>query len=86
VGTAPVLALHVEDTGVGVPADLRARVFEPFLTTKGRNGSGLGLSICQGLVRSHGGEIELTSEPGHGACVTIRLPTLAGAARQHTPT
>ena len=76
-GTSDV-ALHIEDTGIGVPPELRAHVFEPFLTTKGRNGSGLGLSICQGLVRSHGGEIDLASEPGRGTCVTVRLPTLNG--------
>jgi signal transduction histidine kinase len=73
--------VRITDTGHGVPAAVVARVFDPFHTTKGRNGSGLGLSICQGLVRSHGGEVELRSEQGRGTCVTVRLPTLAGAAR-----
>lgn len=72
----PMLVVHVSDTGVGVPAALRTRVFEPFLTTR-TGGTGLGLSICQGLLRSHGGEIELVSTEGAGTCVTIQLPLLA---------
>jgi len=74
----------VEDTGCGVPEEIRDRVFEPFVTSKadGR-GTGLGLSICLGLVRSNGGEIDLDSEPGRGTRVRIRMPapdTTAGVA------
>jgi signal transduction histidine kinase len=68
------VVLEVTDTGVGIAPGIRERVFEPFLTTKGRNGSGLGLSICQGLVRSHGGEILVASSPGSGTSVTVLLP------------
>jgi signal transduction histidine kinase len=74
-GAAPGLEVMVEDTGNGIAPELRGRVFEPFLTTKpeGR-GSGLGLSICLGLVRSHGGRIALDSEPGRGTRVSVWLP------------
>jgi signal transduction histidine kinase len=71
----PCLAVIVEDTGNGIPPEIRERIFEPFFTTKeeGR-GTGLGLSICLGLVRNHGGEIEADSTPGKGARFTVKLP------------
>lgn len=73
----PRLLVVVEDTGGGIPAEIRERVFEPFLTTKAEGrGTGLGLSICLGLVRSNGGEIELSSEPGLGTSVQLRFPTV----------
>ena len=73
----------VADTGPGVPADMRERVFEPFFTTKeeGR-GSGLGLAVCQGLVRGHGGEMEIDSGSARGARFLVRLPLLATARRE----
>ncbi len=74
------LAVVVEDTGVGIPAMLQGRIFEPFLTTKSEgHGSGLGLSICLGLVRSHGGQISVESEPGQGTRITVRLPAMPPA-------
>jgi CheY-like chemotaxis protein len=67
--------VSVADNGVGIAAEHLPHVFEPFFTTKiDRGGTGLGLSICHELVTSQGGEISLTSEPGHGTCVTVRLP------------
>lgn len=70
----PGLLILVEDTGCGVPDEIRDRVFEPFVTTKesGR-GTGLGLSICLGLVRSNGGQIDLESEPAGGTIVRLRF-------------
>lgn len=74
----PAVAVRVEDSGAGVPDDVRARIFEPFFTTKfGKGGTGLGLAICYGLVNGHGGEIELESPPGEGARFVVRLPVLA---------
>jgi signal transduction histidine kinase len=70
------VAIVVSDTGTGIDPALADRVFEPFLTTKRGAGSGLGLSICQGLVRSHGGEISLESRPAIGTCVTVVLPVV----------
>ena len=67
--------ITVADTGAGIPPDVLPRVFEPFITTKGSGrGTGLGLAISRDLVRAHGGEMSIASEPGRGTTVTIRLP------------
>nr|WP_320131258.1 ATP-binding protein [uncultured Holophaga sp.] len=70
------LSLQVRDTGIGIPEELRERIFEPFVTTKpaGR-GTGLGLSTTIGIIRSHGGRIEVESQPGQGSCFTVLLPS-----------
>jgi signal transduction histidine kinase len=66
--------LTVSDTGGGIPAQVMARLFEPFVTTKGlERGTGLGLSICQGLIRRMGGTITASNE-GPGAVFRIVLP------------
>jgi signal transduction histidine kinase len=64
----------VSDTGVGIPDGVRRRLFEPFFTTKGDKGNGLGLSVSFGIVRRHGGEINVSSRPDQGATFTVRLP------------
>ena len=61
------------DTGGGMTQETMARVFEPYFTTK-KTGSGLGLMITQRIVRAHGGEVGLESDPGRGLRLTIRLP------------
>jgi signal transduction histidine kinase len=66
----------IEDTGPGVPAAGRDRIFEPFYTTKA-SGSGLGLSIVHAIVSQHGGTISVESAPGGGARFLLRLPRLA---------
>ena len=78
----PAAQVVVADTGPGIPEDVREHVFDPFFTTKeeGR-GSGLGLAVCQGIVRNHRGEIEVESTQGHGARFAVRLPLLAGTGR-----
>jgi signal transduction histidine kinase len=54
------------DNGPGVPPELHRRIFDPFFTTKGvGQGTGLGLDTVQKVVRSHNGEVDLSSEPGH---------------------
>jgi two-component system NtrC family sensor kinase len=67
--------IEVGDNGAGVPDDLRSRIFEPFFTTKPTGaGTGLGLSLCQGIVESHGGSIEVQGGPGGGALFRVILP------------
>jgi signal transduction histidine kinase len=63
----------VEDSGVGIPADVLARVTEPFFTTR-RGGTGLGLPICQEIAERHGGELRIESQPGQGTRATLRFP------------
>ncbi|MCL2523657.1 MAG: ATP-binding protein [Betaproteobacteria bacterium] len=70
------LVIAVQDSGPGVARAMQARIFEPFVTTKGQ-GTGLGLAIALGVARAHGGGIELFSEPGVGAEFVITLPLAA---------
>lgn len=68
--------LEVKDNGTGIAPDHLAHVFDPFFSTKapGR-GTGLGLSIAYDIVRAHGGDLTVESQPGDGACFRITLPT-----------
>jgi len=67
--------LTVTDTGPGIPPAIQAKIFEPFFTTKpAGHGTGLGLSLCRGIVEDHGGSIEVQSDPGGGATFVIELP------------
>jgi two-component system sensor histidine kinase PilS (NtrC family) len=72
-GLSGWVELRVEDTGTGIPPDVLPRIFEPFYTTKER-GTGLGLATVHRIVESHGGAIEVASEPGRGTVFTVRLP------------
>jgi len=69
-------SLAVSDTGRGIPADLKEHIFEPFFTTKPRGqGTGMGLAMVYGIVKNHGGYVDLESEVGHGCTFTIYLPS-----------
>ncbi len=72
--------LQVADTGVGIPPEVLEHIFEPFFTTKGERGTGLGLAICYSVVRDHGGEIRVESQPSQGSTFTVLLP-VAGPLR-----
>ncbi len=77
--------LEVRDTGAGIAPELLARIFDPWVTTKppGR-GTGLGLSIAREVVRAHGGDIDIKSEPGSGTLIVIEFPVTAGATAEPT--
>ena len=66
--------LWVEDSGVGMSKEVLAKIFEPFYSTKGDNGTGLGLSASHGIIENHGGSINVKSEPGKGTRFEILLP------------
>lgn len=69
------VAIIVEDTGLGIPLNIRERVLEPFFTTKpAGQGSGMGLSMVYGFVKQSGGEMQIDSTPGKGTRVTLLLP------------
>jgi two-component system NtrC family sensor kinase len=72
---ADTVLVELDDTGPGVPPELRSRVFDPFFTTKepGR-GTGLGLAVCHGILEAMQGGIEVSAAPGGGARFTLRLP------------
>ncbi|HET7542344.1 MAG TPA: ATP-binding protein [Polyangiaceae bacterium] len=66
--------LSVHDSGVGIPPSLRERLFTPFFTTKGGQGSGLGLNVVKTVVEEHRGQIAVASEPNQGTTFSLRLP------------
>ncbi len=73
----PYLRLRVSDSGPGMPPAVLSRIFEPFFTTKrSGEGSGLGLSVVDGIVKSHGGAISVSSVAGEGTDITILLPRI----------
>ncbi len=70
--------LEVQDTGGGMTEEVRHRCLQPFFTTKGEKGTGLGLPMVYGIVQRHSGTLEIESAPGQGATVRIRLPAFSG--------
>ncbi len=68
------LSIEIADNGPGVPEENRKLIFEPFFSTKGSHGTGLGLSVTQKIIHEHGGDITVESAPGGGALFRITLP------------
>jgi|GEM_PF-3194418 len=68
--------LRVADTGPGISQEAMEHIFEPFFTTKGPKGTGLGLSVAYGIVKAHGGHIDVKSELGIGAVFDVYIPAL----------
>ena len=71
-GNAAVV--DVTDTGIGMSESVRRRIFEPFFSTKGEGGSGLGLAMAYSIVKRHGGDIHVDSAPGRGTTFTLTFP------------
>src|SRR5712692_5139561 len=82
-GTRDTVLVTVEDTGTGMTPEVRRRCLEPFFTTKGERGTGLGLAMTYGVIKRHRGTIDVESQPGEGTTFRIRLP--AGADRPVAP-
>lgn len=69
----PMAAVRVEDNGPGISPERLERIFQPFVSTKGK-GMGLGLAICKEIVEGHGGRLEVESREGEGTAFTVLLP------------
>ncbi len=80
------VAIYVRDTGCGMSADVLTRAGQPFFTTKGSQGTGLGLAVSQGIVQRHGGELLLDSVEAQGTTVTMCLPVAQIHQGRHVAT
>ena len=79
--SAQIVLLEVQDEGVGMDEDTRRRCLEPFFTTKGTRGTGLGLAMVYGVAQRHGASLEIESEPGKGTLVRMTFRDRAGRGR-----
>jgi hypothetical protein len=84
-GADPRVRLTVADTGTGMPPEVAEHAFEPFFTTRGPEGTGLGLATVYGVVKEAGGDIALDTRPGQGSTFHIDLPAAAAPAVQPAP-
>jgi signal transduction histidine kinase len=78
------IAVDVIDTGCGIPPENLSKIFEPFFSTQ-KNGSGLGLAVSFGIIKNHGGRLEVSSRPGEGAQFTVTLPLVPDQPLEGTP-
>jgi signal transduction histidine kinase/pSer/pThr/pTyr-binding forkhead associated (FHA) protein len=78
--------LQVRDNGSGIPADKLPDLFRPFVSTKGGRGTGLGLAVSRKILREHGGDVEVRSQPGQGSLFTLRLPARSPLAADSSGT
>jgi signal transduction histidine kinase len=73
-GQKDYLEIRVADTGQGIAQENLSRIFEPFYTTKGKHGTGIGLAVTWRIIDNHNGTINVESEPGKGTTFVIHLP------------
>jgi signal transduction histidine kinase/ActR/RegA family two-component response regulator len=85
--SSSMVELNVGDTGAGMDEDTLRRCFEPFFTTKGERGTGMGLAMVYGMVKRHGAQIDIQSEPGKGTNIQVRFMAAAAepVAQTHQP-
>jgi signal transduction histidine kinase len=79
------IAVSVTDTGFGIGAEVLPKIFQPFFSVKKKSGLGLGLPICDRIIRNHGGRIEVESRPHQGTTFRIYLPLEQRLAREESP-
>jgi signal transduction histidine kinase/CheY-like chemotaxis protein len=77
--------IEVADSGIGMDEQTRLRCLEPFFTTKGERGTGLGLAMVYGVTRRHNADVAIESAPGQGTTVRLRFPVLAGESAESQP-
>lgn len=70
--------IKITDTGHGMTEEVRKRMFDPFFTTRCPEGTGLGMSIAYGVIKRHGGELEVQSRVGKGTTFIINIPVASG--------
>lgn len=86
ISAGAYVMIEVADTGVGMSKEIQERIFEPFFTTKElHQGTGLGLSSVLGIIRSHGGFVNVESEVGKGSTFSVYLPVLDGVSAEVAP-
>jgi PAS domain S-box-containing protein len=78
------VSVAVSDTGIGMSPEVQQRLFDPFYTTKGMRGTGLGLTVSQALIKGHQGVLTVDSTPGRGSTFTITLPGVDSDTASHT--
>lgn len=72
------ISIEFTDNGLGIPPEMQATIFEPFVTTKPfGQGTGLGLAVCYGIISDHGGKIEVQSQVGSGTTMRVLLPAVS---------
>jgi signal transduction histidine kinase len=72
------VVFEVEDNGPGIPSEVQEKVFEEFFSTKGTEGTGIGLLVVQKVAEEHGGTVTFTSETGKGTTFRVSIPRSAG--------
>jgi two-component system NtrC family sensor kinase len=80
------VAIWIIDNGVGIPENIQEKIFEPFFSTKGSKGTGLGLAVARKSVEEHGGSLLLESAPGKGTTFKIALPLRSASQEDTSPT